>query len=87
MDVGDINVPERHPVPRHRLTLEQYHRLGEVGIFGEGDRVELLEGQLVDMSSIGPRHALAVDALTEHLRHRRRQRIRRGDRGRTPRCP
>jgi Uma2 family endonuclease len=34
-----------------------------VGILSDGDRVELLEGQLVEMSPIGPRHALAVDAL------------------------
>jgi hypothetical protein len=27
----------------------------------------LLEGQLVDMSPIGPRHALAIDALNELL--------------------
>ena len=49
------------------MTLDDYHRLGEAGILGEDDRVELLEGQLVDMSPIGPRHALAVDALTELL--------------------
>ena len=57
----------RHPVPRHRLTLDEYHRLGEAGILGEDDRVELLEGQLADMSPIGPWHALAVDTLIELL--------------------
>lgn len=54
-------------MPRHRLTVKDYHRLGEAGILGEDDRVELLEGQLVDMSPIGPRHALAIDALNELL--------------------
>jgi Uma2 family endonuclease len=67
MDTDLADVLSRHPVPRHRLTLAEYHRLGEVGILGEDDRVELLDGQLVDMSPIGPRHALAVDALTELL--------------------
>ncbi len=67
MDTGGIDILNRHPVPRHRLTLDEYHRLGEAGILGEDDRVELLDGQLVDMSPIGPRHALAVDALTELL--------------------
>jgi Uma2 family endonuclease len=67
MDTGRTDILSRHPVPRHRLTLDAYHRLGAAGILGEGDRVELLEGQLVDMSPIGPRHALAVDALTELL--------------------
>ena len=64
---GIVDVLSRHKVPRHRLTVADYHRLGQAGILGEDDRVELLEGQLVDMSPIGPRHALAVDALTEAL--------------------
>jgi Uma2 family endonuclease len=67
MDTGEVDVLSRHPVPRHRLTVNDYHRLGEAGILGEDDRVELLAGQLVDMSPIGPRHALAIDALTELL--------------------
>jgi hypothetical protein len=65
--VYDNSILGRYQVPRHRLTLDDYHRLGEAGILGEDDRVELLEGQLVDMSPIGPRHALAVDSLTELL--------------------
>ena len=64
-DLADIL--SRHPVSRHRITLEDYHRLGQAGILGEDDRIELLDGQLVDMSPIGPRHALAVDALTRLL--------------------
>jgi len=65
---GDVSdTLTRYPVPRHRLTLADYHRLGEAGILNEDDRVELLEGQLVDMSPIGPRHALAVEALNDLL--------------------
>lgn len=67
MDTGRSDVLSRHPVARHRLTVGRYHRLGEAGILGEDDRVELLEGQLVDMAPIAPRHALAVDALNELL--------------------
>ena len=67
MDTGSADILSRNPVPRHRLTLDEYHRLGEVGILGDEARVELLDGQLVDMSPIGPRHALAVDALNELL--------------------
>src|SRR5262245_21396952 len=66
-EVRDIDVLSRHRVPRHRLTVADYHRLGEARILGEDDRVELLEGQLVDMSPISPRHALAVDTLNELL--------------------
>ena len=67
MDTGQADVLSRGPVPRHRLTVKDYHRLGEAGILGEDDRIDLLEGQLVDMSPIGPRHALAIDALNELL--------------------
>ena len=49
------------------LTVAEYQRMGEAGILGEDDRVELLEGLLAVMSPIGPRHALAVDALNELL--------------------
>ena len=66
-DVHQTDVLSRYEVLRHRLTVRDYHRLGEAGILSEDDRIELLEGQLVDMSPIGPRHALAVDALTELL--------------------
>jgi Uma2 family endonuclease len=66
-DVYDKDILSRYQVPRYRLTVHDYHRLGEAGVLGEDDRVELLEGQLIEMSAIGPRHALAVDALTELL--------------------
>ncbi len=67
MDTGDVGVLSRHPVPRNRLSVAEYRRLGEAGILGEDDRVELLEGQLVAMSPIGSRHALAVDMLMNLL--------------------
>ena len=66
-DVYDANILSRYQVPRHRLTVRDYHRLGEAGVLGENDRVELLEGQLVDMSPIGPRHALTIDVLNRLL--------------------
>ena len=65
--VSTTDILSRYQVPRHRLTRRDYRRMGEAGILGEDDRVELLEGQLVEMASIGPRHALAVDALNEML--------------------
>ena len=67
MDTVPSDVLSRYAVPRHRLTRKEYYRLGDAGVLGEDDRVELLEGQLVDMSPIGPRHALAIDALNELL--------------------
>jgi len=68
MDTAPVDVLARYPVPRrHRLTRRDYYRMGETGILREDDRVELLEGQLVDMSPIGPRHTIVTDNLNELL--------------------
>lgn len=53
-------------VMKHRFTVEEYHRMGAAGIFSEDDRVELIEGEIVEMSPIGSRHAACVDRLN-HL--------------------
>lgn len=67
MATAPVDILARYPVPRHRLTRRDYYRLGEAGILGEGDRVELLDGQLVDLSPIGPRHAIISSNLSELL--------------------
>jgi Uma2 family endonuclease len=51
---------------RRRFTLDEYHRMGEAGILGEDDRVELIEGVIVEMTPIGSRHAATV-ARIQHL--------------------
>ncbi|PYM12806.1 MAG: Uma2 family endonuclease [Candidatus Rokuibacteriota bacterium] len=50
---------------RRRFTLEEYHRMGEVGIFHENDRVELIEGEIVEMTPIGRVHAGTVDRIAQ----------------------
>jgi Uma2 family endonuclease len=49
------------------FTVADYHRLADLGILHEDDRVELLNGQVAVMSPIGPRHAGCVDALNRLL--------------------
>ncbi|HET7292249.1 MAG TPA: Uma2 family endonuclease [Vicinamibacteria bacterium] len=53
--------------PRRRITVVDYHRMIEAGILGEDDRVELLEGVIVEMSPQSERHAQAIQRLTRIL--------------------
>ncbi|HYH85320.1 MAG TPA: Uma2 family endonuclease [Pyrinomonadaceae bacterium] len=57
-------------VAKHSFTVAQYERMGEAGILSENDRVELIEGEIVETSPIGERHAACVDALSEMLREK-----------------
>jgi len=50
-------------VPVRAFTVEEYHRLAEVGILREDDRVELLNGQILNMMPIGPEHGGSVNWL------------------------
>ena len=60
-------VDTRYPVDPSLLaplTVERYHRMIEAGILGEDDRIELLEGVLVEMSPQGRRHARFISRFT-----------------------
>jgi Uma2 family endonuclease len=57
--------------PSARLfTVDEYYRMAEVGILHPDERVELIEGVIVQMPPIGPRHAFNVTRLTELLMRR-----------------
>ena len=52
---------------RHRLTVDHYHRMVDSGILGPDDRVELVSGEVLDMSPIGSLHAAIVRALARWM--------------------
>jgi Uma2 family endonuclease len=52
---------------RHRITVHDYHRMAEVGVLGPDARVELIEGEIIDMASIGKDHQSIVDQLNRML--------------------
>jgi Uma2 family endonuclease len=60
---------------RYKFTVEEYMRMGEAGVFPPGVRVELIEGEIIDMSPIGNRHAACVEALDELVRERLRRSV------------
>lgn len=46
--------------PRYRLTIDEYHRMGGAGVLQPDARVELIQGDLIEMAPIGSQHAGAV---------------------------
>jgi Uma2 family endonuclease len=52
-----------------RFRLDEYQHLIELGFFDEDERIELLDGLLVEMSPINPRHAVCVDKLGGLINH------------------
>jgi len=58
---------ETREVTRRRFTVHEYHRMAEVGILHEDDRIELIDGELVEMTAIGTRHFTCVNRLTHLL--------------------
>lgn len=57
-------------VNRRRFTVDDYHRMAAAGILTEDDRVELVDGEIVQMSPIGSRHAACVNRLNRILNRR-----------------
>ena len=50
---------------RWRFTVDDYYRMAQAGIFNEDDRVELLDGAIIEMPPIGPLHAGDVDGAAQ----------------------
>ena len=53
-----------------RFSVEQYHRMIESGAFTEHDRLELIEGWVVQQTANGPGHEYAVGQAEDLLRAR-----------------
>lgn len=51
------------PVKRYYFNVEEYHLMGEVGIIAPGSRVELINGEIIEMSPIRSPHSGTVNLL------------------------
>ncbi|MBD2774495.1 Uma2 family endonuclease [Iningainema tapete] len=50
-----------------RFTIAEYHRLAELGFFGEDERVELIKGELFQMPAKGTQHSTFNRRLIREL--------------------
>lgn len=56
-------------LPRHQITVEEYHRMAQVGLLAPDARVELIEGEIFDMPPIGTDHNGVVNLLNHLFMH------------------
>jgi Uma2 family endonuclease len=63
MAVESTRQIQQAPVQRWRFTVDDFQLMGEVGIFKEGDRVELIDGEIYQMNPIGFGHGGRVKRL------------------------
>jgi Uma2 family endonuclease len=54
-------------IKRRQITVDEYYRMAEVGLIGPDERVELIEGEIIDMAPIGSDHASFVIQLNSLL--------------------
>jgi Uma2 family endonuclease len=55
---------ERPPAPsRHRLDVDAYYRMAEAGILTDPQRVELIDGEIIDTPAVGSPHAAITNRL------------------------
>lgn len=59
--------PSQAPT-QHRWSVADFYRMAEAGLISEGDRMELIEGELIDMAPIGSRHAFTVTLIAGMFR-------------------
>ncbi len=52
---------------RHAITAAEYLRMGEAGVFAQDARLELMDGEIIEMAPIGSRPAAVVNTLNALL--------------------
>ena len=61
----DNKIQNHNRPQRHRFSVAEYYRLGQAGLFPRDLRVELIEGDVIEMAPIGSLHADWVERLAQ----------------------
>lgn len=61
-----MSATQEHP-QRHAISVDEYLRMGEAGVFAPGVRLELMEGEIVELAPVASAHAAVVRTLAELL--------------------
>lgn len=62
------NEVEAEPA-RRRFTVDEFQRMGEAGIFAPDERLELIDGEVIQMTPVGPKHIWSVIHLNKYFTH------------------
>ena len=54
---------------RHRFTTDDLDRMDELGLFGDDERIELLDGEIYLMARVNSPHSSAITRLNRLLTH------------------
>src|SRR3954449_211288 len=74
---GACGTPSAPAEPRPRLfTVDEYYKMAEAGILRPDEKVQLIEGKIIEMPPGGPEHYSAVDWIAELLGERLGSRVR-----------
>ena len=52
---------------RRLFTADEFERMAEAGVFREDERLELIDGEIVEMTPVGPGHGAAIACLNKRL--------------------
>ena len=59
--------PPTDTITRRRFTVQEYYQMAEAGILDPDERIELIEGEIVEMSPVGGPHIKRINAINKLL--------------------
>ena len=68
MPLRETQLTSEAQLERYPITTDVYHQMIKQGMFTSNDKIELLEGDLIKMSAVGPRHAACRPATRSRSR-------------------